>query len=67
MTEMTPNNRSTGHRIAMGLSLILVVVGMINTLPEIEGLQNWAREVTGIPLLRISGFATEYFFPPSFS
>ncbi|MEL6807889.1 MAG: TRAP transporter fused permease subunit [Pseudomonadota bacterium] len=66
MTESAPNVRPTGQRIAMGLALVLVIVGMINTLPEIAGLQAWAREVTGIPLLRISGFATEYFFPPVF-
>ncbi len=66
MTEFDPNVRTTGQRIAMGLALVLVVVGMINTLPEIAGLQAWARELTGIPLLRISGFATEYFFPPIF-
>lgn len=39
---------------------------MVNTLPEIPGLQDWAREVTGQKFLRISGFKTEYFFPPVF-
>ncbi|RYH01467.1 TRAP transporter fused permease subunit [Salipiger sp. IMCC34102] len=50
----------------MGLALVLVLVGMANTLPEIAGLQDWAREVTGRPFLRLSGYPTEYFYPPVF-
>lgn len=66
MKTDTSHKSSFGMRFAFALSLILVFVGMLNTLPEISGLQDWVREVTGQPLLRISGFPTEYFFPPMF-
>ncbi|WP_298843533.1 TRAP transporter fused permease subunit [uncultured Roseobacter sp.] len=62
----TTTTRSQGQRIALLLAFLLVLVGMVNTLPEIPGLQNWARDVTGIRFFRISGFPTEYLFPPLF-
>lgn len=66
MTKASLPARTIGQRLAMALALILVLVGMINTLPEIPGLQNWARTLTGQPHFRISGFSTEYFYPPMF-
>jgi len=57
---------SLGQRAAFVLSLVLVIVGMINTMPEIPGLQDWFRDMTGRPFFRISGFPTEFFFPPFF-
>lgn len=66
MTDMTLKTRPLGQRIAFVLSLALVLVGMINTMPEIAGLQDWAREITGRPFFRVSGFAPEYFYPPVF-
>lgn len=66
MTTDTSHSSSLGIRIAFALSLILVLVGMLNTLPEISGLQDLVRDITGQPFLRISGFPTEYFFPPIF-
>ncbi|WP_299751563.1 TRAP transporter fused permease subunit [uncultured Tateyamaria sp.] len=62
----TTKIRPKGQRIALLLAFLLVLVGMVNTLPEIPGLQNWARELTGIRFFRISGFPTEYLFPPLF-
>ena len=35
-------------------------------MPEIPGLQSWAREVTGQDFLRLSGFPPEFFYPPVF-
>ncbi|QDC10660.1 TRAP transporter fused permease subunit [Oceanicola sp. D3] len=58
--------RPLGQRIALVLALLLVIVGMINTMPEIAGLQDWARDVTGRPFFRVSGFAPEFFYPPVF-
>lgn len=66
MTQTETPIRSRGKTVALVLAFALVVVGMINTLPEIPGLQDWARDVTGQPWFRISGFKTEYFFPPVF-
>ena len=65
MTDITPS-RPVGQRIAVVLAFALVLVGMINTMPEIPGLQDWAREVTGRPFFRVSGFPPEVFFPPVF-
>ena len=62
----TSTTKSQGQRIALLLAFLLVLIGMVNTLPEIPGLQNWAREITGIRFFRISGFPTEYLFPPLF-
>mgnify|MGYP000164662212 FL=1 len=66
MTDSTLQTRPLGQRIAFVLSLALVLVGMLNTMPEIAGLQDWAREVTGQPFFRVSGFAPEYLYPPVF-
>ncbi len=55
-----------GRRFAVALAFILVVVGMLNTMPEITGLQDWARTLTGQKFLRISGFPPEFFYPPVF-
>ena len=66
MTDTPHLKRPLGQRCAFWLALVLVLVGMVNTMPEIAGLQNWAREITGQPFFRISGFPTEFFFPPVF-
>ncbi|MDE4132521.1 TRAP transporter fused permease subunit [Phaeobacter sp. QD34_3] len=65
MTDIAPS-RPIGQRIAVGLALVLVLVGMVNTMPEIPGLQDWAREITGRPFFRVSGFPPEFFYPPVF-
>lgn len=66
MTEISKPSRAFGQKVSIVLALILVVVGMLNTMPEIPGLQDWARDMTARPFFRISGFPTEYFFPPVF-
>lgn len=55
-----------GRRTAVMLAFILVIVGMVNTMPEIPGLQDWAREVTGLRFFRVSGFPPEFLYPPLF-
>ncbi len=62
----THSARPLGQRIALILAFCLVVVGMVNTMPEIPGLQDFARDLTGRPFFRISGFPPEYFYPPVF-
>ncbi|MEP3296261.1 MAG: TRAP transporter fused permease subunit [Pseudoruegeria sp.] len=51
---------------AIALGFLLVVVGMLNTMPEIPGLQDVVRTLTGQPFLRVSGFPPEFFYPPIF-
>ena len=65
MDEQTAS-RPLGQRIAYVLAFLLVIVGMVNTMPEIPGLQNWAREITGQQFFRVSGFQPEFFYPPVF-
>ncbi len=45
------------------LAFILVIVGMVHTLPTLPGLDQWAREVTGNPILAIRRFPFEYLNP----
>ncbi|MEP3783314.1 MAG: TRAP transporter fused permease subunit [Ascidiaceihabitans sp.] len=59
-------NRGIGRTWAIALGFLLVVVGMLNTMPEIPGLQDAARTLTGQPFLRVSGFPPEFFYPPIF-
>ncbi len=61
-----PQNSDLGQRISVVLAFILVVVGLVNTMPEIPGLQDLARDLTGRPFFRVSGFPPEYFYPPIF-
>ncbi|MEO9517582.1 MAG: TRAP transporter fused permease subunit [Paracoccaceae bacterium] len=58
--------RGIGRTWAIALGFLLVVVGMLNTMPEIPGLQDAARTLTGQPFLRVSGFPPEFFYPPIF-
>jgi len=55
-----------GRRVALALAFILVIVGMLNTMPEIAGLQDWMRDATGLRYFRVSSFPTEYLYPPLF-
>ena len=66
MTAPADPARPLGQRIALWLALVLVIVGMANTMPEIPGLQDLARDITGRPFFRVSNFAPEYFYPPVF-
>ena len=45
------------------LTFSFVVVGMVHTLPTLPGLDQWAREFTGNPLLAIRRFPFEYLNP----
>ena len=62
----TPSVKPIGQRVATVLAVVLVVVGMVNTMPEIPGLQDLARDLTGRPFFRVSGFPPEFFYPPVF-
>lgn len=66
MVDQEQNDLSFGQKLSLSLAFTLVVIGMINTMPEIPGLQDAARVITGQPFLRISNFSPEYFFPPIF-
>ena len=65
MTSQSPN-LPLGRRIAVSLALVLVFFGMLNTMPEIPGLQDLARDLTGRQFFRVANFPPEYFYPPIF-
>ena len=65
MSDQSPS-RDKGHYLALVLAFILVMVGLITTMPEIPGLQDLARDLTGRPFFRVSGFPPEFFYPPIF-
>lgn len=54
-------------RIALGLGLVLIVIGMINTIPGIPGLDDWVRQVSGNQNFAIRKFPYEYLYPLVFS
>ena len=49
-----------GRRFAIGLAFLLVVVGMLNTMPEISGLQDWARDLTGVSSFEFRTFRQSF-------
>ncbi len=49
MNEIYKPSRALGQKLSIVLALILVAVGMLNTMPEIPVLQDWARDLTGLP------------------
>ena len=64
MSETAQANESAHTRwITSALAFFLVIVGMVHTLPTLPGLDQWAREVTGNPVLAIRRFPFEYLNP----
>lgn len=55
-------------RTAAALAFVLVVVGMVNNLPNIPGLLETVRLIPGLgDLPRLSKYSSEYFFPLMFA
>ncbi len=55
--------RGFGERVVYWLALVLVLIGLVNAMPGIPGLDDWARAVTGNPWFAIRKFAFEYYYP----
>ncbi len=55
-----------GQRLALILGFVLVVVGMLNTIPAIPGLESGLRELTGFNALTIRKYPYEFLFPLAF-
>lgn len=54
------------QRFALFLGLVLVVIGLVNTLPAIPGLEQGLRGLTGVSGLTIRKFDYQYLFPLCF-
>ena len=58
-----PGKPAVAEKIATVLAFLLVVVGMVHTLPTLPGLDQWAREFVDYPALAIRRFPFEYLNP----
>lgn len=54
---------SRGIRLAYFLGFVLLVIGMVNNIPTIPGLDEFARELAGSPTFAIRKFPYEWLFP----
>ena len=63
----TENPHSFAFRLTYWLAVFLVVLGMINAMPGIPGLDQLARDVTGNPNFIIRKFPFEYYYPFAFA
>ena len=58
-----PDETKLINWVVSTLAFMLVIVGMVHTLPTLPGLDQWAREITGNPVLAIRRFPFEYLNP----
>ncbi len=63
----TQNQRGLAPRLVYWLSIFFVILGLINAMPGIPGLDQWAKDVTGDPHFVIRKFRFEYYYPFVFS
>ncbi|MFK7966602.1 MAG: TRAP transporter permease [Burkholderiaceae bacterium] len=64
---MTPTTQTEWpDRVAAALGLIIVIIGLINTLPTLPGLDEWVREMANDPTASIRKFPFEYLNPFAF-
>jgi len=56
-------NRDLALKLALALGLVLVVIGMLNTIPAIPYLEIAIRDMTGMPGLVVRKFPYEFLFP----
>ncbi len=56
-----------GYKVALVLGFILVVVGLVNNIPGIPGLDEWVRNIAGSPTAQIRKFPFEFFYPAMFA
>jgi TRAP transporter 4TM/12TM fusion protein len=66
MSEDAARSSDLGLRIARALGLILVVIGMVNNIPALPGLDQWVREVSGSQDFVIRKFPYYYLYPVVF-
>lgn len=66
-SKMTDKTFNSPRPILYGLSVFIVIVGLINAMPGIPGLDNSVRDLTGLDWLSIRRFPTEWFYPAAFA
>lgn len=63
---MSDNPLRGPDRIAAAIGLLLVLIGLVHTMPTLPGLDDWVREVSGDPTTAIRKFPFEYLHPVAF-
>ncbi|MDE0346598.1 MAG: C4-dicarboxylate ABC transporter, partial [Boseongicola sp.] len=63
----TSESRSITSRLVFWLSVFLVVLGMVNAMPGIPGLDQLATDISGNPEFIIRKFPFEYYYPFAFA
>jgi len=63
MSEATSPSRGLVPRLTYWLAVFLVILGMINAMPGIPGLDRWVSELVGNPDFIIRKFPFEYYYP----
>lgn len=67
-TDSRPGRKpDLARRIALVLGAVLIAIGMVNTIPGIPGLDEWARDLAGSPEFSIRKFPYQYLYPAAFS
>ena len=65
--EPLPQTKSLVRRTVFWLSVFFVLMGMVNAMPGIPGLDDWVKEATGNPGAIIRKFPFEYYYPFAFA
>ncbi len=64
--ELHRSSNDLGLWIGAILAFLLVIVGLVNTIPGIPGLDDLVKEIAGTPNAQIRKFPFEYFYPAMF-
>jgi len=66
MSNADENNAQRSGRLLYVLSIFIVVVGLVNSIPGIPNLDNAVKSLSGLDWLSIRKFPTEWFYPIAF-
>lgn len=58
--------KSLAKRLVFWMAVLFVVVGMVNSMPGIPGLDRWLQDFTGDPFFSVRKFPYEYYYPIAF-
>jgi len=58
-----PAQKDIGQRIVYWLAVAIVIIGLLNSMPGIPGLDQWFKTITGNPDFIIRKYPYEYYYP----
>ncbi|MCJ8308994.1 MAG: TRAP transporter large permease subunit [Rhizobiaceae bacterium] len=65
--DTATEQKSLASKLVFIMSIALVVIGLINAMPGIPGLDQWAQDLTGNDKFIIRKFPFEYYYPFAFA